>query len=48
MMNIYAQTFMTASHRGCVEVQDVQPTPHEKRLNWFSRRKTRCIDLNRL
>jgi hypothetical protein len=48
MINVYAQTFMTATRSGCVRVRDVHPVPHEKRLNWFSRRKTRCIDPSRM
>jgi hypothetical protein len=48
MLNVYAQTFMTATRSNCVQVQDLPATPKEKRLNWFFRPKTRCIDLKRL
>ncbi len=44
MINIYAQTFMNATRTDCVRLRDVPSVPREKRLNWFSRRKTRCID----
>jgi hypothetical protein len=29
-------------------MRDVPSVPHEKRLKWFARRKTRCIDPNAL
>lgn len=48
MLDIYAQTFMTATRNRETRVFDAPTVPHEKRLKWFSRRKTRCIDLNNL
>jgi len=48
MINVYAQSFMTATRADCVSVRDMPAKPHEKRLNWFSRSKTRCIDPSRL
>ena len=48
MLDIYAQTFMTATRSGCVQVRDAPSASPEKRLNWFARRKNRCIDLNKL
>jgi hypothetical protein len=48
MLDIYAQTFMIATRGRGVRVRDVPSVPHEKRLNWFSRRKTRRIDPNNL
>lgn len=44
MLNVYAQTFMTATRVGCVRLRDVPSASQEKRLNWFARRKTRCVD----
>lgn len=44
MLNVYAQTFMTATRTGCVLLRDVPSVQNGKRLNWFSRRKVRCID----
>ena len=44
MINVYAQTFMTATRTGCVPMRDYNPGPREKRLNWFARRKTHCVD----
>jgi hypothetical protein len=44
MFDIYAQTFMTAARTNCVRVRDIPSVPHEKRLGWPKRRKTRCID----
>jgi hypothetical protein len=44
MLNIYAQSFMTATRSGCIRMRDVPSVPHEKRHRWFARRKTRCID----
>ena len=48
MINVYAQTFMTATRHGTVTVRDVPAKPHEKRLNWLSRGKKRTIDPTRL
>lgn len=44
MINIYAQTFMNATRSGCVRMRDFPSISSKKRLNWFSRRKSRCID----
>ncbi len=44
MLYLYAQTLMTATRSGCVCLRDVTPVSAEKRSNWFSRRKVRCID----
>lgn len=44
MLNVYAQSFMTATRIGCVRMLDVPPVAQTKRRYWFSRRKTRCID----
>lgn len=44
MISIYAQTFMTATRSGYIHIRDMPPVPHEKRLNWISRRKTRGTD----
>jgi len=44
MLNIYAQTLMTATRSGCVRLRDMPPKTPVKRLNWFAGRKTRCID----
>lgn len=44
MLNIYAQSFMTATRTDCIRMRDVPPVAQAKRYNWFSRRKTRCID----
>jgi hypothetical protein len=48
MINIYAQAFMTATRTDCIRVRDVPAVPHKKWFSWFSRRKTRCIDLAKL
>lgn len=48
MINIYAQTFMTATRTGCVRLRDVPSVPGQKRHRWFARRPARCIDLTKL
>lgn len=48
MINIYAQTFMTATRTGQIRVMDVPSIPETKRHRWFTRRKTRLIDPNKL
>jgi len=48
MLDVYAKSFMIAARTGEVCVYDVPSVPHEKRLNWFSRRRTRCIDPGKL
>lgn len=44
MINIYAQTFMTATRLGQVPMQDVPSVPKAKRQRWFARPKTRLIN----
>ena len=50
MIDIYAQTFMTAARSNCVTVNEIQKT---RKNRWIPGRlwgpsRTRCIDLNRL
>lgn len=44
MINIYAQTFMTATRTGCVRLKDFPSAPDHKRHRWFRRTHARCID----
>ncbi|MGJ8626104.1 MAG: hypothetical protein ACSHXB_04005 [Sulfitobacter sp.] len=48
MLNVYAQTFMTATRTDCVQVRDIPSVQNGKRLHWFKRGKARCIDLAKL
>lgn len=48
MINIFAQTFMTASRSGCVELHDIPSAKEGKRLRWLSGPKKRCLDLTKL
>lgn len=48
MINIYAQTFMNATRTGQIRIQDVPSLPEAKRHRWFTRRKTRCINPDKL
>ena len=43
MINIYAQTFMHATHTGQIRVEDVPSIPNTRRHRWFTQRKTRLI-----
>lgn len=44
MINIYAQTFMTATRTGQVRVQDMPAASETKRQRWFKRKIFRNID----
>jgi hypothetical protein len=44
MLNIYAQSIMTATRTGCVRLHDMPNPAKPKRRRWFSRRKTICIE----
>lgn len=44
MLNIYAQTFMTATRTGEICVTDVPSRTEAKRHRWFPLRKARCIN----
>lgn len=48
MLDIYSQTFMVATRTGQVIVYDAPKAPHEKRIRFFQRRKTRTIDPTKL
>lgn len=48
MINIYAQTFMTATRTGQIRVQDVPTTAQAKRHRWFDRKTFRNIDPTKL
>ncbi|MEH6520232.1 hypothetical protein [Sulfitobacter sp.] len=48
MINIYAQTFMTATRTGQIRVQDMPPASEVKRQRWFQRKTFRTIDPNKL
>lgn len=48
MLNIYAQSMMTATRTGCVQLHEVPSNAPAKRRRWFSRRKTICLDLAKL
>lgn len=41
MINIYSETFMLATRTDRPWLRDVPTVPHEKRLHFFNRRKTR-------
>ncbi len=38
MLDIYAQSIMTATRSGCVRLRDVPRSADKKRLNWFAGR----------
>jgi hypothetical protein len=44
MLNIYAQTFLTATRSPWVRLREMPSATGQKRSRWFSGRKTRCID----
>jgi hypothetical protein len=44
MLNIYAQTFLTATRAPCVRLRDMPSQTPSKRRRWFSLRQTRCVD----
>ncbi|MEP5728987.1 MAG: hypothetical protein ABJL67_06400 [Sulfitobacter sp.] len=44
MLNIYAQTFMTATRTNCVKLHEIPGKTKGTRKRWFSRRKAICID----
>ncbi|KHA50946.1 hypothetical protein [Sulfitobacter geojensis] len=44
MLNIYAQSMLTATRSGCVRLREAASAAPAKRRRWFSRRKTICID----
>jgi len=48
MLNIYAQTFLTATRAPCVRLRDMPSDLTPKRRWWFSRKQTRCVDLTKL
>jgi hypothetical protein len=48
MLNIYAQSFLTATRSPCVRLRDMPSKTPAKRTRWFSGRKTRCIDPTKL
>ena len=48
MLNIYAQSFMTATRSTCTAVEDVPPSNPEKRRRWWQARRRVCIDLSKL
>jgi hypothetical protein len=48
MLDIYSQTFMTATRTGQTQVYDMPSVQPHKRLRFFARRKTRNIDLTKL
>ncbi len=48
MLNIYAQSMMTATRTNCVQAHEVPSKEQNTRRRWFSRRKTVCLDLTKL
>lgn len=44
MLNIYAQSMMTATRSGCVRLRAAPSGNAPKRRRWFSRREEICID----
>jgi hypothetical protein len=48
MINIYAQSFMTATRTNEVRVYDAHPTSGAKRRRWLSPRKIRFISPEKL
>lgn len=48
MLNIYAQTFLTATRSPCVRLRDMPSNTSQKRRRWFASRKTRCVDLDKI
>lgn len=48
MLNIYAQSFMTATRNNCTSLHDVPPANPEKRRRWWQSRQTICLDLRKL
>lgn len=48
MLNIYAQSFLTATRTNCTTLHDVPPTNAEKRRRWWQSRRQVCVDLSKL
>ncbi|MFC6639509.1 hypothetical protein GV827_12015 [Sulfitobacter sp. JBTF-M27] len=48
MLNIYAQSFMTATRTTGVELHEVPSKNKGARRRWFSRPKTVLVDLRKL
>ena len=48
MLNIFAQSFMTATRNNCTTLYDLPRTDSEKRRRWFRSPKQVCIDLSKL
>lgn len=48
MLSIYASAMHAATRTDCVSVRSLPPRSKEKRLRWWQRGETKCIDLNRL
>ena len=48
MLNIYAQSFMTATRTNCTTLHDVPSAPSEERRRWWQAPKKVCVDLSKL
>lgn len=48
MINIFAQSLMTATRTNCTTLHDVPPANIEKRRRWWQARKQICLDLTKL
>lgn len=48
MLNIYAQSFLTATRSPCVRLREMPSENTSKRRRWFGRRPTVCVDLTKL
>ncbi len=44
MLNIYAQTFMTATRTPCVRLRDLPASSPKARRRWIFGSRTRCVD----
>lgn len=48
MINIYAQSFMTATRSDCINVRETPPRNESRLRRWIKGGRTRCVDLSKL